>query len=79
MLFICAVCQYGHKATEVEQFMNPSTGRYIYLCNAHNDSKQANLIHIPWISDTISDRSEFCVSRENIQAHVYECIHNYNK
>ena len=67
MLFICTVCKYGHSSTNVELFVDPLSRRQTYFCKQHLDSPETNdLVHIPWVSDTINDPGEFCVSRESL-------------
>ena len=69
MLFICKECGYGYEAANVEQFIDSatSTRRRIYLCKQHlGQAKNTTLVHIPWVSDTINDITEFAVTRESL-------------
>ena len=67
MLFICTICKYGHPSTNVQNFVDPLSRRQSYFCKQHLDSPETKqLVHIPWVADTIKDPSEFCVSRESL-------------
>jgi hypothetical protein len=67
MLFICTVCKYAHSSTNVECFVDPSTRRHSYFCKEHLDNaKTTKLVHIPWVSDTIDNINEFCVTYSSL-------------
>ena len=75
MLFICHVCKFGHDSTNVEQFIDPSTHKHSYFCKQHiNHTETTALIHIPWITDTITDRMQFCVTRNSVIEYENQCI-----
>ena len=76
MLFTCTICKYGHRSTNVELFIDYITRKHSYFCKTHlGHAKNIDtLVHIPWISDTINDKGNFCVTYDSIIAYENQCI-----